>query len=33
MVVARHEIDYRAPILFNDDVRIVTGLSTLGQRA
>ena len=33
MVVARHEIDYRAPILFNDDVRIVTWIEHIGAKS
>ena len=33
MVVARHEIDYRAPILFNDDVRIVTWIEHIGTKS
>ena len=33
MVVARHEIDYRAPILFNDDVRIVTWIEHVGTKS
>ena len=33
MVVARHEIDYRAPILFNDDVRIVTWIEHIGGKS
>ena len=33
MVVARHEIDYRLPILFNDDVRIVTWVERVGEKS
>lgn len=33
MVVARHEIDYRLPILFNDDVRIVTWVEHVGTKS
>ncbi|MAI22656.1 MAG: thioesterase [Crocinitomicaceae bacterium] len=33
MVVARHEIDYRVPILFNDDVRIVTWIEHVGTKS
>ena len=33
MVVARHEIDYRAPILFNDEVRIVTWIEHVGTKS
>ena len=33
MVVARHEIDYRLPILFNDDVRIVTWVEQVGSKS
>jgi len=33
MVVARHEIDYRMPILFNDDIRIVTWIERVGEKS
>lgn len=33
MVVARHEIDYRLPIHFNDDVRIVTWIDHVGTKS
>lgn len=33
MVVARHEIDYRLPILFNDDVRIITWIEHIGGKS
>lgn len=33
MVVARHEIDYRAPIVFNDDVRIITWVDQVGGKS
>ena len=33
MVVARHEIDYRLPILFNDDVRIITWIEEIGTKS
>lgn len=33
MVVARHEIDYQLPILFNDDVRIITWIDHVGEKS
>lgn len=33
MVVARHEIDYRMPILFNDEVRIITWVEKIGTKS
>ncbi len=33
MVVARHEIDYRAPILFLDEIRIITWIEHIGAKS
>lgn len=33
MVIARHEIDYLRPILFNDDVVIITWMDVAGNKS